>query len=610
MNIFSDTKYTQAADKCLQFIKNQLNVNNYSLFPHFSDYYADDYVKRVTGHVDMPPDANVKFPNYIYCDQFYDENYVGICSGKHQNTSPATKNLGVIITTYIDQEYNSVICPLHNDGTWKSERYYRTTEYYTIGSELVSEVTYWWRQDVILNENYANNLKNFYLKYYQWIDDEGTIIDVDNLPPTKHIRYRDRTQEEIEAGIYPTLDHTKTYTLKPTLLDDNIIDNASPYYTDYDINLYIYADVEYLALTENIIYDETVTSADLPINPPRLTEEPVPFIKDVIVQPGPNENTLCLAWITNFKDTCTLIFDDQEYSVTPETIAKEHRSCKVTVNATRGRSYNINISGKGATFTSTINVPNNNTYLIAGDPQLITETDAEVWRELQTPQGITPTLIISMGDQVDAIADTVARAKQHTLFPMGQKAPIATVRGNHDKNTHFFSHYNLPNAENGNYWFKHGICLFIAIDTNIINVELHKTFIRKALNATTYTWAILLTHHSLYSTGASVTTQNTTTLREGLTDFIVNQTSIDFVLAGHEHYLCHTHYPGKLFFTAGTITGSKYQEKDILPDLPWSDVNIVSKTQKYTLMEVTNTHIELKSYDKEHNLVDSISISK
>lgn len=274
MNIFSDTKYTQAAGKCLQFIKNQLNVNNYSLFPKFSDYYADDYTKHITGHVDMPPDANVKFPNYIYCDQFYDENYVGVCSGKHQNTSPATKNLGVVITAYSDQEYDSVICPLHNDGTWKSERYYRTTEYYYIGTELISEATYWWRQDIILNEDYSNNLKNFYLKYYQWIDDKGTIIDVDNLPAEYTKVYRERTQKEIDAGIYPSLGRTKTYALIPTLLDNNIIDNASPYYADYDISLYIFKDVEYLVATKNIIYDDTVKSTDLPSNPPTLAEKP------------------------------------------------------------------------------------------------------------------------------------------------------------------------------------------------------------------------------------------------------------------------------------------------------------------------------------------------
>ena len=66
----------------------------------------------------------------------------------------------------------------------------------------------------------------------------------------------------------------------------------------------------------------------------------------------------------------------------------------------------------------------------------------------------------------------------------------------------------------------------------------------------------------------------------------------------------------KCFFTACTITGSKYPERAILPGLPWADVSITSKIQKYTLMEVTDTYIELKSYDRDHNLVDSISISK
>lgn len=274
MNIFSDDKYIDAADKCLDFIRRQLNVNNYSLFPRFTESYSDDYLGSITGKVKMPEDAKVKFPNYIYCDKFYDEVYSGICSGKHQHTSPATKNLGVAITIYSDQEYTSVVCPLHSDGTWKSEMYYRTTEYYAIDTEIISEVVYWWKQDIKLNDTGENYPKNFYLKYYKWVDDSGNIIDVDNLPPKYTKTYRERTQEEIEAGIYPTLYRSTTYTLVPKLLDDTIIDNALPYYTDYDISLYVYADVEYLTLTNNIVYDGKVKSTDLPSNPPTLAEEP------------------------------------------------------------------------------------------------------------------------------------------------------------------------------------------------------------------------------------------------------------------------------------------------------------------------------------------------
>ena len=40
--------------------------------------------------------------------------------------------------------------------------------------------------------------------------------------------------------------YAKTYTLRPTLIDDTIIDDALPRYADFDASLYVFEDVEYL----------------------------------------------------------------------------------------------------------------------------------------------------------------------------------------------------------------------------------------------------------------------------------------------------------------------------------------------------------------------------
>ena len=150
--------------------------------------------------------------------------------------------------------------------------------------------------------------------------------------------------------------------------------------------------------------------------------------------------------------------------------------------------------------------------------------------------------------------------------------------------------------------------LFISIDTNSADVEKHKTFIKRALDNNSYRWAILLMHHSLYSTSKRALTTQIKTLREGLTSFIVDETDICMVLAGHEHFLCRTTYPGKLFFTTATSTGSKY-EADDYPAAPWNELTINTNIPKYTVMDVYEDQITLNTYDIEGNLVDTCSVS-
>ena len=596
--IFNDETYKAASEKAIAFIKRQLNVNNYTLFPTLDEQYADDYTGRVIGHVDMPSDAKINYPNYFCCDEFYDEKYVGICSGKHQNTWPATKNLGVEITTHTDQSYRSNVCALHNDGTWHSEMYYKETDYYGIDGEVTKTITYWYRQDVIINEKGSNGTKGFTLKYYKWLDEDGTEIDVDNLP---------ETVVEGEEVFGATFMYAKTYTLRPKLMDDTIVDDALPRYADYDTTLYVYADVEYLTLSQSIIFDGTVSLNDLPSNPPRLSEEPVPFIRDAIVQPYKSNDELIITWISNFTDACEIDFNGQKQTVFGESIVSGYQTYHAIVNAPMGSSYSYTINGNGVSVTKSFEYIDNNRYLLAGDPQIIAADSAEMWYKVQNILSPLPTLIISMGDQVDAITDSLLRTEQYSMFTAQHSVPIATVRGNHDKTVDYLGHYGLPNAIGANHYFVHNNVLFIALDTNEKDCEVHKAFIQTALANSNYKWAILLMHHSLYSTSKSAKTEHVTTLRDGLTDFIVNQTDISLVLAGHEHYLSRTTYPGKLFYTVPTCTGSKFNKADNL-DVEWNELTNDEKIQMYTVMDVSDDELILSTYDINNNLIDTCSV--
>ena len=623
-NIFEDPKYQQAAKKAYDFIVRQLNVNNYTLFPLLAESYDESYTSRIFASVEMPEDARITYPMYFFCDQFYDHEYQGVCSGHHQNTGNARHNLGVEITNYTDQKYRSCVCRLHEDGTWRSERYYRETDYYGIGppgeETIVKTETYWYAHDEIINDSGSNGLKGFELKYYRWLDDKGSEIDPDHLPAK--VSWADEEyQAAIDAydavieeggtwdGPVPERAHfvrAETFTLRPVLLDDTTLDDAVPRYADYDTVQYVYADVEYYTEAQSILYDGQVTAADLPENPPILPELPEPFIADAIVQPETEQGTLLITWITNFEEDCELYFDGDSYTVPGESIVAGYRTYHAEVYASPGRSYSYTIEGNDVSLTKTFSYPDNDRYLVVGDPQII--DTAHVWYQVQNILDPLPSLIISMGDQVDSIIDAMLRKEQYHMFMEEHSVPIATVRGNHDRNEHYLGHYGLPNAEEGNWYFVHNGVLFIEIDSNNSSVGEHQSFIASALQ-TPHDWAILLMHHSLYSTSTRALTPGTSALRSGLTNFIVSQTDIDMVLAGHEHFMSRTDYPGKLFVTCPTCTGSKYYTADNT-EVEWSQVTIDTKVPKYMVLDVGSNALTLRTYDLSGTELDSVTVTK
>ena len=607
------TSYEQSAQKCLAFIKSQLNVNNYTVFPRFNQDYDEYYTGPVSGTVKMPADAEVTFPNYIYCDRFYDETYSGVCSGKHQNTGTARVNLGVEVATLTDGRHVSCVCPLHEDGTWRTERYYRTTEIYGIDGVETKRVTYWYKDDVEINTSGSNGLKEFELKYYAWIDDNGDFIDVDNLPPTVHEGEDPEPPTDLPEGEEPprsVLMRTVTYTLRPTLLDDTAIDNAIPIYQDYEANFFVYADVEYLSQTTNILYDEQVLSSDLPSNPPTLPDKPTPWIRDIIFSPASSTDTLSVSWISNFDGPCTISINGSSKTVSPSSITKGYMTYKATVRVERGSRYSYTISGSGVSETGTINYPKTNLYRIMGDPQLIDEASAQNWYAMQnvgSPAGVEPTLILSMGDQIDSIGNATLRNAQYTMFTKNQTVPIMVNRGNHDNNDAFLAHFNLPNAEEADYYFIHNGVLFVLIDTNHKDYDKHKRIIEEGLASGPYDWAVLITHHSLYSSGKRATSDGVLELRKALNDFIVSK-PFDIVLSGHDHIYCRTSKPGKLFVTAPSSTGSKYYE--IVDGLPWTEVSMKLTKPACIDMEVTSTSLNFSVINMEGKIIDEFEVTK
>lgn len=121
-NIFDGEKYQESAEKCLSFIKRQLNVNDFryeiSFAEEYDSYFTEDVVwGNISG---LSSDEDQVFPKYVSTSQFYDYSYTGQVSGT------CTGSGGVNVYVYRDNKYLVLTCPV-NGGSWKTESTYRET---------------------------------------------------------------------------------------------------------------------------------------------------------------------------------------------------------------------------------------------------------------------------------------------------------------------------------------------------------------------------------------------------------------------------------------------------------------------------------------------------
>ena len=121
-DIFDEEKYKEASDKCVDFIKRQLNVNDFRYEISFAEEYGSYFTEDVVwGNISgLSSDEDQVFPKYVSTSQFYDYSYTGQVSGT------CTGSGGVNVYVYRDNKYLVLTCPV-NGGSWKTESTYRET---------------------------------------------------------------------------------------------------------------------------------------------------------------------------------------------------------------------------------------------------------------------------------------------------------------------------------------------------------------------------------------------------------------------------------------------------------------------------------------------------
>ena len=117
MGLFDEEKYITAAEKALNFIKAQMDLNNFThkiLFAkEYGPYYSGDVMY---GTIEGFSGSESLGPTSISCP-FYDFDYKGTVGG-------TCSGVGVNIHVIHDNDYLVMTCP-SVDGTWQSQTLYK-----------------------------------------------------------------------------------------------------------------------------------------------------------------------------------------------------------------------------------------------------------------------------------------------------------------------------------------------------------------------------------------------------------------------------------------------------------------------------------------------------
>ena len=139
--------------------------------------------------------------------------------------------------------------------------------------------------------------------------------------------------------------------------------------------------------------------------------------------------------------------------------------------------------------------------------------------------------------------------------------PLATAIGNHDTFDFLGEpheqiglmplHYNWPNhtelqvtegdkpfiRAGGNYFFNYGNTLYIVLNSNVKDIEIHRDFMTKTIASNpNRVWTVALLHHDIYGTGdhAGTAYQDSQKMQPTWSPFL-DEFGVDIAITGHDH---------------------------------------------------------------------------
>ena len=377
----------------------------------------------------------------------------------------------------------------------------------------------------------------------------------------------------------------------------------------------------------------------------------------ISLTPGENENMLNFCWYDKNLDGNSQIKiwekdgDIKIYKGSKNKLENGFVTNKVTVrdlkeNTTYYYSYNSNGIWSEPIEYRTKNFKNFN-FVFMGDPQIGASSkkmnsykdgikkDSFNWnkvikKSLENNKDIS--FIVCGGDETNTIVNknNIEKININNWEYAGFLAPnylryipMANAIGNHDKdNENFYNHFNMPNSTyfgktkaGGDYYFTYGNTLFLFLNTNNLNMNDHKEFIKSTIKKNQdIKWKIAVFHHDVYGGGIHSNDKDVKKLRDKLPN-ILEKNDIDLVLCGHDHIYSRTYSlkNNKKIkdFSIKKSTNSN-ENLEIIKNSKGityitGSSSTGSKFYKYT--DKTKRYIKLK-YDKEESTYTMINVSE
>jgi len=190
--------------------------------------------------------------------------------------------------------------------------------------------------------------------------------------------------------------------------------------------------------------------------------------------------------------------------------------------------------------------------------------------------------VASVGDHIDTAKIEEFYKPFFTPPPM-QSIPFAIAMGNHDIDSLFVYHFNLPNTTDkkliisysptikwyGSYWYLYNNALFVVLNTGAYLIQSDKlkeaqnhvvyfdTIMTRAKNAHAgkYDWLIVQHHKSTQSVGAHALDEEILFFKQAGFETLMDKHNVDLVIAGHDHIYVRTKpmKAGKTATSGGTV---------------------------------------------------------
>ena len=337
--------------------------------------------------------------------------------------------------------------------------------------------------------------------------------------------------------------------------------------------------------------------------------------------------------------------------------------------------YRIGSDERGWTDTMTLSTGDFDEtweFSVFGDPQVgasgDTTADGDGWRAATAAAvGAHPetSMLLSVGDQIDWTLDGLTQQSEYDeFFNNDQLTQLRTAvnRGNHDVSKAYGEMFDLPNTDADwsgpyQYYYERNNALFVALDTNTLDLESQKQFLRETVEAHggDKDWVIVTYHHSTYSQAYHQTDSVVQSFRdEGMVD-LMSELGVDAVFAGHDHIHTRSHLmngntpvdadqpsgPGDvlhpeenevLYITSTSSSGSKfydfaveeaigYSEYPNITTMEQSDAEgltagytaywVQDHTPDYTQVEITPDTMVITTYNvADGSMVDQVTLDK